>query len=307
MTFRFDIAIIGGGIAGLTAVQHARLSGLSVAHIAGTEAIGGLVCNIGKLQGYPAGAEAISGIDLAVGLMSANSTDNVEEVLSDAVALTGEMGSFRLSLDGGELIAEQVIAATGASLRMLDIPGARRLMGRGVSQCTWCDGPLFKDKRAVVVGGGDAAFEEALHLAEFAEQVTLLVRHEYPKARQSYIDRTSQHESIDVRLHCDVVEILGSEEVSAVRFADRTMGVVEELACNGLFVFVGLEPNSQLFAELATLHSSGAVVTNLEMETRTPGLFAIGAVRHGYGGRLVNAVGEAAIAAMAAALRAKRV
>lgn len=304
MTDRFDIAIIGGGIAGLTAAQHAALSGLSVAHIIGTEPIGGLVCNIGKLQGYPASAETISGIDLAVGLMSANSVDNVEEIFCDGLALAREKDGFRLSHDEGELTAVQVIAATGARLRTLDIPGVQVLMGRGVSQCAWCDGPLFKDKHVVVVGGGDAALEEALHLAEFAARVTLLVRGERPTARQAYVDRASRLESIDVRLQCDAIEVVGSEEVSAVRFVDRKTDVVEELACSGLFVFIGLEPNSRLFAELADIHPNGGIIADAEMETRTPGLFAIGAVRQGYRGRLVHAVGEAATAAMVAAARA---
>ncbi len=305
MTGRFDIAVIGGGVAGLTAVRHAGLSGLSVAHIMGTEPIGGLVCNIGELQGYPAGLEAVSGIDLAVGLMSANAVDNVTEVLSDAVALTREVDGFRVSHSGGELIAEQVIAATGARLRMLDIPGAQGLMGRGVSQCAWCDGPLFKDKRVVVVGGGDAAFEEALHLADCAAQVTLLVRGGRPTARQSYIDRVSQNVSIGVRLYRDVIEVIGSGAVSAVRVVDRAEDTAEELACSGLFVFIGLQPNSQLFSKLAVLDPGGSVATDAKMETRTPGLFAIGAVRYGYGGRLVHAVGEAAVAATAAAQRVK--
>ena len=305
MTGRFDIAVIGGGVAGLTAVRHAGLSGLSVAHILGTEPIGGLVCNVGELQGYPTGLEAISGIDLAVGLMSANAADSVTEVLSDAVALTREVGGFRVSHGSGELIAEQVIAATGAGLRMLDIPGAQGLVGRGVSQCAWCDGPLSKDKPVVVVGGGDAAFEEALHLSDFAAQVTLLIRGERPTARQSYIDRVSLNETIDVRLRCDVIEVIGSEAVSAVRVVDRAEAVTEELACSGLFVFIGLQPNSQLFSELAVLDPGGGVATDAKMETRTPGLFAIGAVRYGYGGRLVHAVGEAAVAATAAAERAK--
>ena len=305
MTEQFDIAVIGGGVAGLTAVQHARLAGQSVVHLMGSEPIGGLVCNIGELQGYPAGMEAVSGIDLAVGLMSANALEHVTEIPVDAVALTRNEADFRISHSDGDVIAGQVIAATGAKLRMLNLPGAQALIGRGVSQCAWCDGPLYKDKKVLVIGGGDAAFEEALHLAEFAKEVLVLVRGDRATARESYSDRIQDHESIDVRLHCNVIEIIGQGEVSAVRVVDRESGLEDELACAGVFVFVGLQPNSQLLCDLAQLKPCGGVMTNAEMETRTPGLFAIGAVRYGYGGRLVHAVGEAAVAATAAARRVR--
>ena len=301
MTNPFDIAVIGGGIAGLTAVQHALLAGRSVAHLIGMEPIGGLVCNIGELQGYPSGAEPVSGLDLAIGILSSNAAWGVAEVPADAISVARDGDGFRIAHSDGELRAETVIAATGARLRMLDVPGARALEGRGVSQCAWCDGPLYKDKSAVVVGGGDAALEEALHLAQFAAHVTLVTRGDSLTARQFYINRVQEHESIEVRLQCDVVEIVGTDQVSAIRIFDRSNGATEDLACSGVFVFIGLEPNSAMFAEHASLESNGGLVTNNAMETRTPGLYAVGAVRWGYGGRLVHAVGDAATAAMAAA------
>lgn len=303
MSNQFDVAVIGCGVAGLTAVQHALLAGRSVAHIVGMEPMGGLVCNVGALHGYPAGAEPISGLDLALGILASNIGDGVAEIPADATRVARDGDEFRISHSDGELRVKQVIAATGARLRMLDVPGAKEFEGRGVSQCAWCDGAFYKDKRVVVVGGGDAALEEALHLAEFASKITLIVRGGSFSSRQNYADRVRNHQSIDLRMQCDVLEILGTDGVSSIRMRDRTSDTIEEIDCSGVFVFVGLEPNAAIFSEHAQLDANGAIVTDAAMQTTTPGLFAVGAVRSGYGGRLVHAVGEAATAAMAAAAR----
>lgn len=303
MADQYDIAVIGCGIAGLTAVQHALLAGCSVAHVIGMAPMGGLVCNVGELQGYPVGAEPISGLDLAIGLLSSNSAGGAVEIPADATSISQEGDGFAIIHSDGVLQARQVIAATGASLRMLDVPGAREFEGRGVSQCAWCDGALYKEKHAVVVGAGDAALEEALHLATFASKVTILARGEQLSARRAYIDRVRSHDTIKVRTRCDVTEVVGSDRVSAVRILDHAKSAPEAVACDGVFVFIGLQPNSALIADFATLDANGAAQTNAERQTRTPGLLAIGAVRSGYGGRLVHAVSDAATAAITAARR----
>lgn len=303
MPNQFDIAVIGCGVAGLTAVQHALLAGCSVAHIIGMEPMGGLVCNVGKLQGYPSGAEPISGLDLAIGILSSNSAAGVEEIPADATSIATEGDGFRVTHSDGTVHAKQVIAATGARLRMLDVPGVRDLVGRGVSQCAWCDGALYRGKHAVVIGGGDAALEEALHLAEFASKVTVIARGNGLSARRAYIDRVRSHGAIDMRLQCEVTEIVGSDGVSSINIRDRLNGIQEEIACDGVFIFIGLEPDAALFAELVELDAGGCIVTGADMQSGTAGLFAVGAVRSGYGGRLVHAVGEAATAAVAAAKR----
>ena len=303
MATEFDIAVIGGGIAGLMATHHALQGGCSVAHIIGTEPMGGLVCNVGELSGFPVGESPISGLDLAIGITLANAALGVTEIMADAASLASDGEGFRLTTSDDQVSAGRVIAATGARLRMPDVPGARELTGLGVSQCAWCDGPLYKDKDVVVVGGGDAALEEALHLAQSAAKVTLLTRGPGFRARRAYVDRISALANVECRHGRDVLEIVGSDGVEAIRMLNGQSGETEELACSGVFVFTGLEPNSALLAEHAELDAAGSVVTNDRLETRTPGLFAIGAVRSGYRGRLVHAVGEAATAAMLAASR----
>jgi thioredoxin reductase (NADPH) len=296
----YDIAVIGGGIAGLTATNHALLGGCSVAHVIGAAPIGGLVCNIGQLQGYPAGEQPLSGIGKAINLSNANLELGAVEIAAEANSVTAAGNRFLIDTSDGEIIARNVIAATGARLRTLDVPGYRELMGRGISQCAWCDGALYKARDVVVVGGGDAALEGALHLAKFASQVTVITKGETFRARQSYVSRIADLANVEFRWMSDVTAIIGDDAVESVRIDNRESGSPEEIACSAAFVFIGLEPNSALLQGLAQIDETAHVVTDGRMQTQTRGLYAVGAVRAGYGGRLVHAVGEAASAAVAA-------
>jgi thioredoxin reductase (NADPH) len=301
MTTAFDVAVIGGGIAGLTAAHHAALAGVSVAHFVEDGLPGGLVMNVGALDGWPAAA-AVGGAELAAGLLGQNGELGVTLVPSriDRVeggatkALTGSDGTWR---------ARQVIVATGAALKPLEVPGADRLAGRGVSQCAWCDGGLYRDAEVVVAGGGDAALSEAIHLGQFASAVTIVTRGEMFRARRGYISRIAEDERFRLRWASEIVEVLGSDGVESVRIRDREAGSEEVVPCRGLFVFVGLVPNAGLLPAGATRDAAGFVVTDGDLETSVPGVFAIGAVRSGYGGRLTHAVAEATSAAERAAAR----
>lgn len=301
MTATFDVAVIGGGIAGLTAAHHAALAGVSVAHFVEDGLPGGLVMNVGALDGWPAAA-AVGGAELAAGLLGQNGELGVTLVPSriDRVeggatkALRGSDGTWR---------ARRVIVATGAALKPLDVPGADRLAGRGVSQCAWCDGGLYRDAEVVVAGGGDAALSEAIHLGQFASAVTIVTRGEMFRARRSYVSRIAEDERFRLRWASEIVEVLGNDGVEGVRIRDREAGREEVVPCRGLFVFVGLAANAELLPVEAMRDAAGFVVTDGNLETSVPGVFAIGAVRSGYGGRLTQAVAEATTAAERAAAR----
>jgi thioredoxin reductase (NADPH) len=205
--------------------------------------------------------------------------------------------------DGQAIRAQQVIASTGARLRMLDVPGAHELLGKGISQCAWCDGALYKGKDVVVVGGGDAALEEALHLAQFAARVAVVTRGNNFRARQTYVNQIAMLDNVEFRWMSDVLEFVGNGRVEGVRLFNREENAQEQIPCSGAFVFIGLEANSRLLAGLADIDAEGLIVTDQAMRTKTPGLYAAGAARSGYRGRLVHAVGEAATAAMEASIQ----
>lgn len=301
MATSFDIAVIGGGIAGLTAAHHAALAGASVGHFIEDGLAGGLVMNVGALDGWPAGG-AIGGAELAAGLLGRNDELGVSLLPSRVDSIEGG-GLKTLNGPDGAWRARHVIVATGASLRALDVPGAGRLAGRGVSQCAWCDGGLYRDAEVVVAGGGDAALSEAIHLAQFARAVTIVTRGETFRARRSYISRVAEDEKVRLRWASEIVEVLGSDGVEGVRVRDHEAGAEEVVGCSGLFVFVGLAPNTGLLPSEVTRDAAGFVVTDANFETAMPGVFAIGAMRAGYGGRLTQAVAEATTAAERAAAR----
>jgi len=295
----YDIIVIGGGVAGLTAAHHARLLGADVLCL---EAAlhGGLVINVGELDGYPA-ATPTSGSLLAAILMAENVDLGVEFRDEAVTALADADGLKTVTTLAATYTAQRVIIATGASLKKLGVPGEETLTGRGVSQCAFCDAGFFVDQDVAVVGGGDAALQEALHLAETCRTVTLIHRGSHLRARPHYVARAADHPAFRFRWNSVVEEITGGDGVEAIRLKDENTGAVEDLAVNGVFVFVGLAPNTDGLPAALTRDTFGALLTNTVFETAMPGVFAVGAVRSGHGGRLTQAVGDATTAAEAAA------
>jgi thioredoxin reductase (NADPH) len=305
MTGKVDVAVVGGGMTGLTAAHHAALDGASVVHFVGAGVPGGLVANVGELEGFPA-AGPVAALDVALRLTEENQRLGVEIVPEDVLRVEAAGAGWRLSTDVGTHMVRSVVAATGARLRLIDVPGAARLMDKGVSQCAWCNGSLYRGGQVVVVGGGDSALQEALHLAKYAEKVTIVTRGETLKARRSLIDRAADSERISFRWEAEIVEVLGGDGVTGVRLRDSATGEMEEIGCAGLFVYVGLAPASAWLPAPIARDADGHLLTDASFATSAPGLFAAGAVRRGYGGRLTHAVGEATAAALAAVRHAVR-
>ncbi|MCC7484257.1 MAG: FAD-dependent oxidoreductase [Burkholderiales bacterium] len=293
----YDLIVIGEGIAGLTCANHAARAGLKVATFE-ANLFGGLVINITELEGYPEGRET-SGAELASELMEANGSLAVTSVQEPVEGVVPGEGGFALRTGGSRYSARAIVAASGARLRKLGVPGEAEFEGRGVSQCADCDGPMFQNETVVVVGGGDAALQEALVLAKFCARVHVVHRGDRFRARGHFVERVSATPNIAVEWNTVLEAIEGGKMVEKVRLRRAGDGAVREFACAGVFVNVGLEPNAGYLPEAVRRDERGFVVTSDGLETAVPGLFAIGAVRSRYSGLLKDAAAEAERAAAA--------
>jgi thioredoxin reductase (NADPH) len=289
----YDVVVIGGGMAGLTAAHHAALRGMAVACIDEGGHMGGLVMNVSALDGYPA-MGTVGGAELAAGQLEAILDLGVEIVPDTATGLSIDGDIKTVSTGMGEQKAKHVILASGARLKPLGVPGEESLFGRGVSQCADCDAGFFVDQKVVVVGGGDSALQEALHLADYASEITLVTRGNGLRAKQSYVTRAAENPKFTFRWETKVAEISGSDSVEGVKLVPAGGGDAEEFECSGVFVFVGLQPNTEFLAGSLDCDEDGFVKTDTSFATNVEGVYAVGAVRQGFSGQLASAAGEAA-------------
>ena len=190
--------------------------------------------------------------------------------------------------------------AAGSSFRQLGIPGEEEMVGRGVSNCATCDGPLFMDQMVGVVGGGDSAADEALTLTEYAARVLVFNRSRESGAQQILQDRLRDNAKVEVVWNALVERVLGEETVSGVAVRDLASGLESQVDLSGLFVFVGLQPGSDLVKDLVSLDNAGHIPVDISMATLVPGLYAVGDIRQNSSSQLISAAGDGATAAIAA-------
>ncbi len=294
-----DILVIGTGAAGLAAAREALRCVLSTVTM---EALfsGGLVTNINHLDGEIQGSGSDLAADLSAEIAGLGAQALTETVRS--MALEGD--AVVVESDEGRHRARAVVVASGATLRRLGVPGETEFEGRGVSQCANCDGPFFTGQEVVVVGGGDAALQEALALTEYAKRVHLVYRGSVFRAKQHFANRVAAHGRITIHWQTEVQAVLGDQAVIAVRVR-RATGGEDEIPCAGFFAYVGLEPACAFVPDAVARDAGGRLVTDAGLKTAMPGVYAAGAVRSGYGGLLKQALaeGQAAAKAVAAALR----
>jgi len=287
----YDVIVIGQGYAGLTAAKLCVQKGLRTANFE-AEMFGGLIVNVNELDPGPGGEHA-SGVDVASNLAMENMEAGVEAVSEPVNAVArGANGAWTVTTDGGSYSAPQVIVATGARFRALGIAGETELVGRGVSHCADCDGPMYGGKEAVIVGGGDSAFQEALALAQYCSKVTMVYRGAAPRARADLVARVAAAGKIVQLSNARPLAILGSDGVDGLQI--ECAGAVQTIACAGVFIFAGLEPNTACVPGEAARDATGALVVSERCATSLPGLWAIGAVRAGFGGTLDDAAADAA-------------
>lgn len=300
-TTAFDVIVIGEGIAGLTAAHTVAKLGLSAATFE-QQIFGGLVLNVNELDPAPPGGEA-GGAAFAAEMTQANADAGVTSIQEPVSAIAAADGGFIVTSGGGSYRARQVIVASGASLKLLGVPGESEFEGRGVSKCADCDGPMFQNETVAVIGGGDSALQEALVLSHYCGKVLLIHRGTAFSAQQRFIDQLQGNDKIETRFGTTVEAILGGQMVEKLRI--NTGAGSEEIACAGVFAYIGLKPNSDFLAADVKRDADGFITTNDALETSVNGLWAVGAVRSGCGGSLEDAMAEAKRAAEAVAARLK--
>jgi thioredoxin reductase (NADPH) len=295
----YDVLVVGGGLAGLTAGLFGRRYGLKTGLI--EQMMGGAqIINVENIENFPGFPQGISGAELAPAAQEQAMDSGVDFIMAEVTGVSRDGPYKVVATDGADYRAKAVIVAAGSTLRRLGIPGEEEMYGRGVSQCATCDGPLFTGQVVGVVGGGDSATDEALTLVQFADRVLLFHRQEHLQSQRVLQDRLHREPKIEIVYNSVVDEVLGEDTVSGVRVRNVVTNLENVLPLSGLFVYVGLEPNSQLLKGLVKLDNAGHIPVSLSMETEIPGLYAAGDIRQHSVSQLITAAGDGATAAIAA-------
>ena len=294
----FEVVVVGGGLGGLTAGLFSARCGRSTLVLESTVP-GGHLVNIEKIEDFPGFPEGIAGFDLGPLVQEQAASYGAEFAMAEVQRLEARGDAWLVTTSGGQHNARAVIVAAGSRPRALGVPGEERLVGRGVSHCASCDGPLLRGQPVAVVGGGDSAILEALTLADHDAEVILFHRSALG-AQETYQRRVRDSTRISLRPNTAVAEILGEETVSGVRVRDLATGVEAEVAVAGVFVYVGLEPNTDFLKGVLELDEFGRVPTDVWMRTARAGVFAAGDIRRDSAAQAISAAGDGATAAIAA-------
>lgn len=296
----FDIVIIGAGPSGMTAALYASRGGQKTV-VLEQMAPGGQAATTDIIENYPGFPEGITGPDLTA-LMEKQARKFGAEfnAVSEVVGIETDGGLFKVKTGDKSVTGKAVIVASGAEHRKLGVKGEGELRGRGVSYCAVCDGAFFKDSDVAVVGGGNAAAEEAIYLTRYAKKVNLIHRRDRLRAAKVLADRVVANPKIEVIWDTVVEEISGDKDVGSVKTKNVKTNKVGELLVEGVFIYVGYAPNSDFLEGFLKLDENGFVVTDSEMKTEIPGVFACGDVRFKGLRQIINAAGEGATAAFSA-------
>jgi thioredoxin reductase (NADPH) len=294
----FDVVVVGGGIAGMTAgLTSARLGRSTLVLTGGMP--GGQLLSIERIDGFPGFPDGVPGYELCPATQEQAAATGAEFMMTSLEGVDARQGKWSVATAEDDVMARALIVATGSALKMLDVPGEQRLVGKGASQCASCDGPLFRDRIVAVIGGGDSAMQEALTLAQFAAKVIILHRADALGGQAYYRDRVTADPKIELRCNTTVTEILGDTAVTALRTQDGRSGARADLAVAAVFAYVGLRPNSGILDGLMRLDSAGRIPTDELMRTALIGVCAAGTVRCNSPCRAVSAAGDGASAAAA--------
>lgn len=291
----YDVIIIGAGPAGLTAGIYASRAGLKTMMIE-RGIPGGQMMNTSDIENYP-GFEMITGQELSTKMFQQAQQLGVSYQYGDVQSIQKEVdGSFSLKVGEKIFKTKTVIIGSGATPKYLGTEGEKTFAGMGVSYCAICDGAFFREKKVVVVGGGDSAVEEAMYLTKYAKSVTIVHRGDKLRAQKILQDRLANYAMIDVQYNTIIESIEGNQKVTHISTYNKETYTKEELETDGVFIYIGLQPNTS-FVPKDVLNEQGYIVTNHQMETVIPGLYAIGDVREKDLRQIVTATNDGALAA----------
>ncbi len=295
----YDLIVVGSGPAGLTAALYAAREGLDVLVIErGT--VGGQASVTDRLDNFPGFPEGITGEEFALRLARQAERFGVELLRAQEVTdVRAEEGPRVVTCaDGSEYGARAVLIATGSTYRRLNVPGEDELIGAGIHFCATCDGPFYKGRDVVVIGGGNSAAEESLFLTRFAKKLTVLVRGDRLTASPLVAEKVLEHPAIEVRFGTEIVSFQGNGALSGITVRDREQDREETLAPAAAFVFIGLAPNTGWLPPTFERNEHGFLITAPTLETSRPGVFAAGDLRQGSTKQAASAAGEGATAAL---------
>ncbi len=295
----FDVAIIGGGPAGLAAAVYASRGGMKTV-VFEKALIGGQITTTADVENYPGFEDNMSGFDIADKMRKQAEKFGTEIKQENIISIQSENFGKLVETDSDKYNTKTVILATGANPSKLGVQGEAKYTGRGVSYCATCDGALYRNKTIAVVGGGDSAVEEAIFLTKFAKKVYIIHRRDELRAVKLIRQRAFENEKIEIVWDSIVKEIKGGDFIEKVELYNKKTKEISELELDGIFIYVGIIPNNELVKSVVELDSQGFIITDEAMCTKNSGLYAAGDVVHKVLRQVVTAASDGATAAFSA-------
>jgi thioredoxin reductase (NADPH) len=301
--YDYDIIIIGGGPAGFTAGLYAARAGLQALLLEGAATVSQITVT-DMIENYPGIPDGINGFDLMLLFKNQALKFGLEVVSRDVLSISRDPTVNLWIIETGEktLSALSVIAATGAQWRKLGVPGETEFAGKGVSYCATCDGPFYRNQNVVVVGGGDSAIQEALFLTHFAQKVSVIHRRDRLRAAAILQKRAFAEKKIEFVWNSTLSEVTGNDLVTGVKIKDAVSGELKAINAEGVFIFAGRIPHTDIFRSSIELDEAGYIITDDDMKTSAAGFFAAGDCRAKLFRQVVTAAGDGATAAFSAEL-----